>query len=293
MYIKLKMDTKELLKKVRKIEIKTKGLSSQVFSGEYHSAFKGRGMAFSEVREYMPGDEIRTIDWNVTARFNRPYVKVFEEERELTVMLIVDISASESFGTKEMLKREIIAELCAVLAFSATQNNDKIGLTLFTDQIELYVPPKKGKKHILRIIRELIEFQPTGKKTDIKEALLYFTNMVKKRSIAFIVSDFMDDNFEDALKVANKKHDIVALKIEDEIENEIPNVGLIQLKDNETGQTKWINTSSKKTRTKYKANAIKRNRELKEIFRKAGVDYTTIATNRPYIIPLMNLFKQR
>lgn len=293
MYIKLKMDTKELLKKVRKIEIKTKGLSSQVFSGEYHSAFKGRGMAFSEVREYMPGDEIRTIDWNVTARFNRPYVKVFEEERELTVMLIVDISASESFGTKEMLKREIIAELCAVLAFSATQNNDKIGLTLFTDQIELYVPPKKGKKHILRIIRELIEFQPTGKKTDIKEALRYFTNMVKKRSIAFIVSDFMDDNFEDALKVANKKHDIVALKIEDEIENEIPNVGLIQLKDNETGQTKWINTSSKKTRTKYKANAIKRNRELKEIFRKAGVDYTTIATNRPYIIPLMNLFKQR
>jgi uncharacterized protein (DUF58 family) len=293
LYIKLKMDTKELLKKVRKIEIKTKGLSSQVFSGEYHSAFKGRGMAFSEVREYMPGDEIRTIDWNVTARFNRPYVKVFEEERELTVMLIVDISASESFGTKEMLKREIIAELCAVLAFSATQNNDKIGLTLFTDQIELYVPPKKGKKHILRIIRELIEFQPTGKKTDIKEALRYFTNMVKKRSIAFIVSDFMDDNFEDALKVANKKHDIVALKIEDEIENEIPNVGLIQLKDNETGQTKWINTSSKKTRTKYKANAIKRNRELKEIFRKAGVDYTTIATNRPYIIPLMNLFKQR
>jgi len=250
-------------------------------------------MAFSEVREYMPGDEIRTIDWNVTARFNRPYVKVFEEERELTVMLIVDISASESFGTKEMLKREIIAELCAVLAFSATQNNDKIGLTLFTDQIELYVPPKKGKKHILRIIRELIEFQPTGKKTDIKEALRYFTNMVKKRSIAFIVSDFMDDNFEDALKVANKKHDIVALKIEDAIENEIPNVGLIQLKDNETGQTKWINTSSKKTRTKYKANAIKRNRELKETFRKAGVDYTTIATNRPYIIPLMNLFKQR
>jgi uncharacterized protein (DUF58 family) len=287
------MDTKELLKKVRKIEIKTKGLSSQVFSGEYHSAFKGRGMAFSEVREYMPGDEIRTIDWNVTARFNRPYVKVFEEERELTVMLIVDISASESFGTKEMLKREIIAELCAVLAFSATQNNDKIGLTLFTDQIELYVPPKKGKKHILRIIRELIEFQPTGKKTDIKEALRYFTNMVKKRSIAFIVSDFMDDNFEEALKVANKKHDIVALKIEDDIENEIPNVGLIQLKDNETGQTKWINTSSKKTRTKYKANAIKRNGELKETFRKAGVDYTTIATNRPYIIPLMNLFKQR
>ena len=287
------MDTKELLKKVRKIEIKTKGLSSQVFSGEYHSAFKGRGMAFSEVREYMPGDEIRTIDWNVTARFNRPYVKVFEEERELTVMLIVDISASESFGTKERLKREIIAELCAVLAFSATQNNDKIGLTLFTNQIELYVPPKKGKKHILRIIRELIEFEPKEKKTDIKEAIRYFTNMVKKRSIAFIVSDFIDNDFEDALKVANKKHDIVALKIEDEIENEIPNVGLIQLKDNETGQTKWINTSSKKTRTKYKANAIKRNRELKETFRKAGVDYTTITTNQPYIIPLMNLFKQR
>jgi len=287
------MDTKELLKKVRKIEIKTKGLSSQVFSGEYHSAFKGRGMAFSEVREYMPGDEIRTIDWNVTARFNHPYVKVFEEERELTVMLIVDISASESFGTKEMLKREVIAELCAVLAFSATQNNDKIGLILFTDQIELYVPAKKGKKHILRIIRELIEFQPTGKKTDIKEAIRYFTNMVKKRSIAFIVSDFIDEGFEDALKVANKKHDIVALKVEDEIEKELPNVGLIQLKDNETGQTKWINTSSKKARTKYKANALRRNGELKETFRKAGIDYTTIATNRPYIIPLMNLFKQR
>lgn len=287
------MDTKELLKKVRKIEIKTKGLSSQVFSGEYHSAFKGKGMAFSEVREYMPGDEIRTIDWNVTARFNHPYVKVFEEERELTVMLIVDISASEAFGTKEMLKREVIAELCAVLAFSATQNNDKIGLILFTDQIELYVPPKKGKKHILRIIRELIEFKPTGKKTNIKEALRYFTNMIKKRSIAFIISDFIDEGFEDSLKIANKKHDIVALKVEDEIEKELPNVGLIQMRDTETGQTKWINSSSKKTRTKYKANGIKRDRELKETFRKAGIDYTTILTNRSYIIPLMNLFKQR
>lgn len=287
------MDTKELLKKVRKIEIKTRGLSSQVFSGEYHSAFKGKGMAFAEVREYMPGDEIRTIDWNVTARFNHPYVKVFEEERELTVMLLVDISASEVFGTKEKLKREVIAELCAVLSFSATQNNDKIGVILFTDQVELYIPPKKGKKHILRIIRELIEFQPESKKTNIEHALKYFNNMIKKRSIAFVVSDFIDSGFEDALKIANKKHDIVALKIEDQNENELPNVGLIQMKDAESDAKKWINTSSKKTRTKYKANAIKRNRELQESFRKAGIDYTTISTNKPYIVPLMNLFKQR
>jgi len=287
------MDTKELLKKVRKIEIKTKGLSSQVFSGEYHSAFKGKGMAFAEVREYMPGDEIRTIDWNVTARFNHPYVKVFEEERELTVMLLVDISASEVFGTKEALKKEIIAELCAVLSFSATQNNDKIGVILFTDQVELYIPPKKGKKHILRIIRELIEFQPQSKKTDIEHALKYFNNMIKKRSIAFVISDFIDNGFEDALKIANKKHDIVALKVEDEFENELPNLGLIQLEDAESGEKKWINTSNKKTRTKYKANAIKRNRELQDTFRKAGIDATTISTNRPYIIPLMNLFKQR
>ena len=287
------MDTKELLKKVRKIEIKTKGLSSQVFSGEYHSAFKGKGMAFSEVREYMPGDEIRTIDWNVTARFNHPYVKVFEEERELTVMLLVDISASESFGTKSLLKRELIAELCAVLSFSATQNNDKIGVILFTDQTELYIPPKKGKKHILRIIRELIQFKPEHKKTDIHKALKYFNNMIKKRSIAFVISDFMDNGYEDALKIANKKHDIVALKIEDDFEKELPNVGWIELADAETGEATWVNTSSNSVRKQYKANGLKRDKRIQETFRKAGVDFTTINTKKPYIIPLMNLFKRR
>lgn len=287
------MDTKELLKKVRKIEIKTRGLSSQVFSGEYHSAFKGKGMAFAEVREYMPGDEIRTIDWNVTARFNHPYVKVFEEERELTVMLLVDISASEVFGTKENLKKEIIAELCAVLSFSAAQNNDKIGAILFTDQVELYIPPKKGKKHILRIIRELLEFEPQSKKTNIEQALKYFNNMIKKRSIAFVISDFMDNGFEDALKIANKKHDIVAFKVEDENENDLPNIGLVQMIDSESSELKWINTSSEKTRKQYKVNSLRRSKELQEIFRRSGIDYTTILTNKPYIIPIMNLFKRR
>jgi len=287
------MDTKELLKKVRKIEIKTKGLSSQIFSGEYHSAFKGKGMAFAEVREYQPGDEIRTIDWNVTARFNHPYVKVFEEERELTVMLLVDISASEVFGTKEKLKREVIAELCAVVAFSATQNNDKVGLILFTDEVELYVPPKKGRKHILRIIRELIEFKPNSKKTDIKLALKYFNNMIKKRSIAFVISDFIDSGFDDALKIANKKHDIVALRVYDQREIELPSLGLIQLEDAETGRKKWVNTSSKKNQSQYKVNALRREGMLNDVFRKAGVDNVKIATDRPYIIPLLNLFKRR
>lgn len=287
------MDTKELLKKVRKIEIKTKGLSQQVFSGEYNSAFKGRGMAFSEVREYMPGDEIRTIDWNVTARFNKPYVKVFHEERELTVMLMVDISGSEVFGTAKVIKKEIIAELCAVISFSATQNNDKIGLMLFTDDVELYIPPKKGKKHILRIIRELIEFKPLSKKTDISNALRHFNNVIKKRSVGFIISDFMDSKFENSLKIANRRHDIIALQIQDKRELEMPNIGIVKFEDNESGQTKWINTSSQKVRTKYKANALRRNGELKETFRRSGVDYTLIETEKPYTIPLMNLFKQR
>ena len=287
------METKELLKKVRKIEIKTKGLSTQVFSGEYHSAFKGRGMAFSEVREYQPGDEIRTIDWNVTARFNHPYVKVFHEERELTVMLLVDISKSEFFGSSEASKRDIIAEVCAVVAFSATQNNDKIGLLLFSEEVELYVPPKKGKKHILRIIRELIEFEPKGKGTNIEGALKYFNNMIKKRSIAFIVSDFIDSNYEDALKVANKKHDLVGLRIFDPREKELPDVGLIQMEDKETGAKKWVNTSNSKVRMRYKANGIRRDKNTQDIFRRSGVDFASIATNRPYIVPLMNLFKQR
>ncbi len=288
------MDTKELIKKVRKIEIKTRGLSTQVFSGEYHSAFKGRGMAFAEVRAYMPGDEIRTIDWNVTARFNEPYVKVFQEERELTMMLIVDISGSSNFGTKSQLKKEVIAELCAVLAFSAAQNNDKIGVLLFSDQVELFIAPKKGRKHILRIIRELIEFKPKSEKTDLESILRHFNNAIKKRTIAFVISDFMSEgNLEDVFKIVNKRHDLVALQIEDPMESELPNLGIIQFEDAETNVKKWVNTSSKKVRTQRKANAIKRNKELTQSFRKSGVDFVKIETNKPYILPLMNLFKRR
>jgi len=288
------METKELIKKVRKIEIKTRGLSAQVFSGEYHSAFKGRGMAFAEVREYMPGDEIRTIDWNVTARFNQPYVKIFEEERELTMMLIVDISGSQDFGTKAQLKKHLIAELSAVLAFSASQNNDKIGVLLFSEDVELFIPPKKGRKHILRIIRELLEFKPQKKGTDINLVLRHFNNAMKKRTIAFLISDFQNTKgLDDVLKIVNKRHDLIALQIEDPIEAELPKVGIMQMQDAETGKTKWINTNRKSVRTKWKANALKRNKELSRSFRKSGVDFVKIRTDRPYILPLMNLFKRR
>ncbi|MDG1913169.1 MAG: DUF58 domain-containing protein [Crocinitomix sp.] len=287
------METKELIKKVRKIEIKTKHLSNQIFSGEYHSAFKGRGMAFSEVREYAVGDEIRTIDWNVTARFNEPFVKVFEEERQLTVMLLVDISASGLFGTRNQLKRETITELCAVLAFSAVSNNDQIGLVLFSDKIEKFIPPKKGKSHILRIIRELINFEPTGKETDISMALKYFTQMIKKKSIAFVLSDFMDKDFEDALKISSRKHDVVALKVMDKAENELPKIGIAKFKDLETGEARWVNTSSKKTRRKYKEQAEERDEALRKMFRKSKTDFAEIFTDEGYIKPLMNLFKKR
>lgn len=287
------METSELLKKVRKIEIKTKGLSSQIFSGEYHSAFKGRGMAFSEVREYMPGDEIRTIDWNVTARFNHPYVKVFQEERELTVMLLVDISGSERFGTNIQLKQDLITEICAVLAFSAIQNNDKIGVIFFTSKVEKFIPPKKGKSHILRIIRELIEFKPEERGSDIKEALRYFTNIVKKRSIAFLISDFIDEGYEDAMKVANRRHDLVALRIHDKAETNLPNLGLVKWVDAETGEERWVNTASKDFQTKYYAAARRREDALADQFRKSGVDYASIGTGESYVKPLMNLFKQR
>src|SRR4051812_45301206 len=234
------METTELLKKVRKIEIKTRGLSSHIFSGEYHSAFKGRGMAFSEVREYNPGDDIRSIDWNVTARFNHPYIKVFEEERELTVILLVDISASGDFGTKNQFKKDLIIELCAVLSFSAIQNNDKIGIIFFSDKIEKFIPPKKGKSHILRIIRELIEFKPENKKTNITEALRYATNVIKKKSIVFLISDFIDVGFEDALKLTNKKHDLVCLRIYDERETELPEAGLVRFVNTETNEVMEI-----------------------------------------------------
>jgi len=287
------LETSELLKKVRKIEIKTKGLSKQVFSGEYHSAFKGRGMAFSEVRNYVPGDEIRTIDWNVTARFNEPYVKVFEEERELTVMIIVDISGSESFGSDEVLKREFIAEIGAVLAFSATQNNDKIGAILFSDKIELYIPPKKGRKHILRIIRELIEFKPKSTLTNISEVVQHFNNLVKKRAIAFLISDFLESNLEKALKITAKKHDLIALRVYDEREKELPNTGITLFSDGETGQKKWINTSKKRVREIYYNNSLSREHSILETFKKSKVDHANICIQDGYIQPLMNLFKKR
>lgn len=288
------METADLLKKVRKIEIKTRGLSSQIFSGEYHSAFKGRGMAFSEVREYIPGDDIRSIDWNVTARFNTPFVKVFEEERELSVVLVVDVSASGAFGTSHQFKQELITELCAVVAFSASQNNDKIGVIFFSDKIEKFIPPKKGKSHILRIIRELIEFRPENKKTNLEEALKYLTNVIKKKSVVFLISDFMSEtNYKDALKIANKKHDLVALRIIDHRELELPDVGLMKLQDNETGAQMWVDTSNPNFRKQFTINRLKFEDELKEIFTRSGVDTTKIFTSESYIKPLMNLFKNR
>jgi len=268
-------------------------LSNHIFSGEYHSAFKGRGMTFSEVREYQAGDDIRSIDWNVTARFNNPYVKVFQEEREMTVMLLVDVSASGEFGTNKQLKQELITELCAVLSFSAIQNNDKIGVVFFTDKIEKFIPPKKGKAHILRIIRDLIEFEPEHKKTDIRQALRYLTNVIKKRSIAFVISDFIADDFSDAIKIANKKHDLVALRIYDKREQELPNVGLIKVMDTETDQLKWVDTADKNIRMHFAAVAKKREAYLKDLFNKSGVDSANISTSGSYIQPLMNLFKKR
>lgn len=287
------METTELLKKVRKIEIKTRGLSNQIFSGEYHSAFKGRGMAFSEVREYMPGDDIRNIDWNVTARFNHPFVKIFEEERELTVMLLVDISASGDYGTRRQFKRELITELCAVLSFSAIQNNDKIGVIFFSDKIEKFIPPKKGKSHILRIIRELIDFHPESNGTDIGGALRYFTNMIKKRSISFLISDFQSSNYSDALKIAARKHDLVGIRIYDRREAELPDVGLIRMQDAETGKLMWVDTSKAYTREHYRRSWEQHEKSLEELFARSGVDQVKIATDQNYVQPLINLFKKR
>ena len=288
------METSELLKKVRKIEIKTRGLSSQIFSGEYHSAFKGRGMAFSEVREYTPGDDIRTIDWNVTARFGSPYVKIFEEERELSVVILVDVSASGMFGTTRQLKKELITELCAVIAFSAAQNNDKIGVIFFSDKIEKFIPPKKGKSHVLRIIRELLEFKPEHTRTNLEVPLKYLTNIIKKKSIVFLISDFLaETNYRDALKIANKKHDLVALRIVDKTETELPSVGLVKLKDNESGKIIWVDTSDKSFRKQFAVNRIKFEDELKDIFNRSGIDDASILTHEGYIKPLMNLFKNR
>ena len=286
-------DTKELLKKVRRIEIKTRGLSNHLFSGEYHSAFKGRGMAFSEVREYQVGDEIRTIDWNVTARFNHPYVKVFDEERELTVMLLMDVSGSENFGTINQQKQDLATELCAVLAFSAIQNNDKVGVIFFSDKIEKFIPPKKGRSHILMIIRELIDFKPQNKGTDIAVALRYFTSAIKKKCTAFIISDFMSASFEAELKIANKKHDVIALRLYDKHEEEFPNLGLIPVKDEESGEVLWVNTGDENVRKAFQRDALIRNSRLKIVFSKSGVDIADIGTHESYVKPLMTLFKKR
>jgi uncharacterized protein (DUF58 family) len=287
------LEPKELLKKVRKLEIKSRGLSAELFSGQYHSAFKGRGMSFSEVREYQPGDDIRTIDWNVTARLNHPYVKVYEEERELTIMLVVDVSGSKNFGTKVQFKMDLVTEVCAVLAFSALQNNDKIGVIFFSDIIEKYIPPKKGKSHILRIIRELVDFKPQNRLTDIDHSLRFLINVIRKRCTAFILSDFMGKGFEDTLKVANKKHDIVALRVMDPREAELPDVGLVKFKDAETGQTIWVDTSDRSVRKGYEIHFKKQEDSVKLIFSKAGVDSAILNTDRSWIQPLSNLFKRR
>jgi uncharacterized protein (DUF58 family) len=287
------LETSELLKRVRAIEIKTRGLSNQIFSGEYHTAFKGRGMAFRENREYQHGDEIRDIDWNVTARMGHPFVKVFEEERELTAMILADVSASESLGTSAQLKRQLVTELAAVMAFSAIQNNDKAGVMLFSDQVEKFIPPKKGKTHILRIIRELIDFEAEHKGTSLKTALDYLNTAIKKRSIVFVISDFQDKDFEDALRIANKKHDVVALRVFDRYDRELPDMGVVEMIDSESGERFLVNTSSKKTRNLYAREAKKKELELKESFRKAGVDFATFETGRDFVKPLMALFKRR
>ena len=287
------MEATDIIKKVRQIEIKTRGLSSNIFAGEYHSAFKGRGMTFSEVREYQYGDDIRNIDWNVTARFNHPYIKVFEEERELTVLLMIDVSGSREFGTSYKYKKNVITEMAAVLAFSAIQNNDKIGVVFFSDRIEKFIPPKKGRKHILHIIRELISFTPEHRETNLSEALKYLTNAIKKRCTAFIISDFMDENFEDALKIANQKHDVVALKVYDKRETEIPSIGLIKLKDAESGQYQWADTSNRTVRDAYSKWWRDTDASIKTLFSKCGVDNVSVRTDEDYVKALIALFKKR
>jgi len=287
------MQTSELLKKVRSIEIKTKGLSSNIFAGEYKSAFKGRGMAFSEVREYQPGDDVRTIDWKVTARFNHPYIKIFEEERELTLMLLIDVSASEEYGGGSEFKKERITEIAAVLAFSAIQNNDKIGVILFSDHVEKYIPPKKGRAHVLMIISELLNFKPQHKGTNISEALHFFANVIKKRSTAFLISDFMNQHFEAALRSARSKHDLIGLRIIDTLEQALPTVGLVCIKDAETGAERFIDTSNRRVQKQFYTLRKKHSEALKDIFMKIGVDYTEIRTDQSYINPLIMLFKNR
>ena len=288
------MDAKDLLKKVQEIEIKTRGLSKQVFSGEYHSAFKGKGMAFSEVKDYHFGDDVRNIDWNVTARFNEPFVKVFEEERELTVMLIIDVSGSGNFGTIERSKRELLLEIAAVLGFSATINNDKVGAIFVSDQIEKFIPPKKGRTHVLMILRELIDLNPKSKGTNLNEGLKYFRNVIKKRSIGFVLSDFIDDNdYFEGLKIANRKHDMVALRVFDRAERELPKIGIVQLYDSEKGVKKWVNTNLPSVRERFNNRYQQFEEKLLDSFRKSGVDYAALSTHGKYLKALNALFMQR
>ena len=288
------METSEILKKVRKIEIKARGLSSNVFAGQYHSAFKGRGMAFSEVREYQYGDDVRDIDWNVTARFHRPYIKVFEEERELTVMLMIDVSGSLDFGTQCQMKRDMVTEIAATLAFSAIQNNDKIGVVFFSDRIEKYIPPKKGRKHILYIIRELLDFQPQSHRTDVKQVLEFLTSVAKRRCTAFVLSDFYDtQDFLQPLQIANRKHDVVALQIYDIRAKELPDVGLMRVVDAETGYEQYIDTSSHQLRQAHERYWRNAQEKLKDTMSKSNVDLVSIATNDDYVKSLLMLFKRR
>lgn len=288
------METNELLKKVRQIEIKTRGLSNNIFAGEYHSAFKGRGMAFSEVREYQFGDDVRDIDWNVTARFNKPFIKVFEEERELTVMLLIDVSGSLEFGTTKQFKKDMVTEMAATLAFSAIQNNDKIGVIFFSDKIEKFIPPKKGRKHILCIIRELIDFKPTSRKTNIKLGLEYLTNVIKKKCTAFILSDFIDNSdFKRVLTIANRKHDVVAIQVYDKRVAELPSIGLMKVKDAETDHEQWIDTSSATLRKAHGDWWIKKQAILNDVFTKSNVDSVSVRTDQDYVKALLNLFAKR
>jgi uncharacterized protein (DUF58 family) len=287
------MLSSELLKKVRKIEIKARGLSRNIFAGEYHSAFKGKGMAFSEVRAYQPGDDVRAIDWKVTARYNQPYVKLFEEERELKIILMVDVSGSQEFGTSHQLKQEMITEIAAILAFSAIQNNDNIGIIFFSDIIEKYIPPKKGRSHVLRIIRDIIELQPLSRKTNISQALKFVSNVINKRSIIFVISDFMDEGFENAIKEVNSRHDLIGLKIYDQRETTLPPLGLVKFKDAETGQFIWIDATNKKVRKNFEDWWNITDKKLKELLHKSGVDFIKIRTDQSYIPPLMKLFKKR
>ncbi len=287
------MDTKEILKKVRKIEIKTKRLSNHIFSGEYHSSFKGRGMTFSEVRQYQYGDDIRAIDWNVTARYNEPYVKVFEEERELTMVLMVDVSGSEFFGTTQQFKRDTITEIAATLAFSAIQNNDKVGLVLFSDDIELFIPPKKGKSHVLRIIRELIEFKPKSNKTNIGEALKYLSNVMKKKAIVFVLSDFMDKDYDHSLKILGNKHDVTGIRVYDKHDEEIPNLGMLPVKDAESGKVMLVNTMSKKVRNQYKTSYLQSLDYFEKSFSRSGAGTINTRIDESYVKKLLGYFKRK